>query len=231
MMGRNMKHLIKFIRAVLFLVSSTGNLLATDKTRDRYLDQYPPVLRTGDESDFNSLKESVSPNSTLKAFFYVGRNGRNDELAIIGAVDSKNSILWQKATGARAISGLFWSSDSKFLIFYTCYQFAHTLDGRKVDFYAKTAFNTKEQEARDANYIYVINAETGKVVYHFDPDIFIFHFENIADPRKVRPTLLGAGSIENIDLTGNKLTVTETIVPPGFKYVPLPNNIPPPQIG
>jgi len=174
------------------------------------------------------FEEHISPNKALKAFDCTTRN-QNGELEIIGVVDPSNSILWQKTTDSHAISKLFWSSNSKFIIFYTRYGSGYTLGGVKLDLYAKTAKVNDDGDVRDANYIYVINAKTGKIVYHLDPDIFIFHFQNIPDPRKWRPTLLGAGSINSVDLTGDKLTVTETIVPPDYKYFPVPGTIPPPD--
>jgi len=170
-----------------------------DNQPDPYrLKHYPPKLDL-EGSHPESLEEMASPDTKLRAFMYCS----HEHQAMVGVVDAHNKILWQLYTGAKAGFGFFWSADGRHLAFWTDYWYSG------VDLYAKHGPN----EDRDENYVYVLEAKTGKIVYEMDPDLVILHLDRIADPRKMRPTLLGGGSIEKIEIVGNKLTIAERFAP------------------
>jgi len=173
--------------------------LNADNEPDPYrLKHYPPKLDL-EGSHPEGLEEIASPDSKLRAF----TSCSHEHQAIVGVVDAHNKILWQLYTGTKAGSGFFWSADGRHLAFWTDYWYSG------VDLYAKH----KPNEDRDENYVYVLDARTGKIVYELDPDIVILHLDRIPDPRKMRPTLLGGGSIEKIEIVGNKLTIAERFAP------------------
>jgi hypothetical protein len=171
------------------------------------LTEYPPKL-IHTKVDDESLQEKKSSKGDLTAFVYVQLR----DIAILGMVDASNSILWQKATKSRSDYDFFWSSDGRFVLFVT----DNVYHGDKIDLYAKEG----------NNYIYVFEAKTGKIVYEINPDIKLLHLDKIPDPRKWRPSLAGGTSVDNIDLVGNKLTVTESVYSPGGAPKTMPNGTP-----
>jgi hypothetical protein len=134
------------------------------------LTEYPPKVKIDAQGDKEFFLEIPSGKRNIKAFIYCPEG----QQAIVGVVKSDNTILWQKTTGSKASFNLFWSADFKYCLFYTNYWYSN------VNLYAKGA----SKNNRDTNYIYVIEARTGKIVYELDPDIKVLHLNNIPDLRK-----------------------------------------------
>ena len=201
-----MKTASLLITAAAVTALCAGSVLAQEggDNGDR-LDHYPPVLHSIErhgEIEQDDLHELKSPDSALKAFEYIPVHP--DAVGIVGVVDSNNRILWQYTTGVKAVPGFCWNADSKYLFFWTW-----AWQGR---LYAKTA----REEGRQGNYLYVIEAKTGKIIHEVDPDVAILHLDQRADPLKMHDSLVGVGSVVNAQIKGDALTVTEKFVVPDF---------------